>query len=112
MQVATFLAAYHPGMDGDYSVTWAREFDIPLYALLSRSVGMTMAEASYLHITKAVVTINADLAGAMRDPITEVPVKVAYRINDIPAVMRTTVPFFAEDIETLEPYVEPAPLPC
>lgn len=111
MQVKTFMSSYHPGMDGGYSIKWDPQFDIPLYGILASLAEFTMAQAHYLHITSAVLTVNADVVGSLRDPLGEVQVAVSYRINDIPATFSTVVHFFAADIETLEPYV-PAPIPC
>lgn len=97
-----FTRLYGPGMDGDYKVAWTHEADSFVHATLTKLAGFSPGEACFVDIKSAILTVNADVAGTLRDDEAEVPLLVTYRIDKVPNTYRLHLVFYAGDIETLE----------
>ena len=103
MQVATFLVAYQPGLDGDYSITWGHQVDGYVHRLLAELAGLGPMSAYLIHVLEAIVKVNRNVVSDLRDPLNEVPVHIAYRVNQLPHTYIARILFYAGDLETFEP---------
>ena len=109
MQVASFLVAYQPGLDGDYSVSWTFEIDGFIHRLLAELAGVGPMTAYLIHVLEAVVAIDRHVVSDLRDPANEIQVRISYRINQIPETYIVRIMIYAGDLETLEPVHVPCP---
>lgn len=114
MTLATLLAAYDPGLDGPYRITWNFQADGSVHSTLARVADMGPTMAYLIDIQSAILDLNHDTAAQLRGESNEVLVTVRYRINQLPTTYIARIYFFAGDIETLEivNVVESAPVSC
>jgi hypothetical protein len=112
--LATLLAAYDPGLDGPYRITWNFQADGSVHSTLARVADMGPTMAYLIDIQSAILDLNHDTAAQLRGESNEVLVTVRYRINQLPTTYIARIYFFAGDIETLEivNVVESAPVSC
>lgn len=114
MQLATLLATYQPGLDGDFQIAWDPSVDGFIHSTLAELAEVYPAYAFCIKIESAVIPIRDETVRLLWEPSNDVMVLITYRINNLPATFKVKLPFYAGDIVSLEPVnaPKPAPLPC
>ena len=103
MLVSHFAKKYRRNMAGDYAVTWRPGVDFILQQILANKAEMSPAAAHDMQVTKAMLSVTDEVALLLLNPDAEVIIDIFYRINKIPATFHARLPFFVDDLLTLEP---------